>query len=81
MLRDRFIISRSILTVINPQSVYLRAYVPEGDMGRIYTGKTARVFLDSNPTKALPAKIIAIDNNSVEIDIFSGQIFIGTQQG
>lgn len=50
-----------LLTVINPQAVYMRAYVPEGDIGKIYPGKSARVFLDSNPEKALPAKVSSID--------------------
>ena len=52
---------KTLLTVINPQAVYMRAYVPEGDIGKIYPGKSARVFLDSNPEKPLPAKVSAID--------------------
>jgi len=52
---------KTLLTVINPQAVYLRAYVPEGDIGKIYPGKSARVFLDSNPEKPLPAKVSSID--------------------
>lgn len=52
---------RTLLTVINPHEVYLRAYVPEGDIGKIYTGKSARVFLDSNLKQPLPAKVSAID--------------------
>jgi HlyD family secretion protein len=52
---------KTLLTVINPQAVYLRAYVPEGDIGKIYPGKSARVFLDSNPEKPLPATVSSID--------------------
>lgn len=52
---------QTLLTVINPQQVYLRGYVPEGDLGKIYVGKTAQVFLDSDPKQPLPARISAID--------------------
>jgi HlyD family secretion protein len=52
---------KTLITVINPQAVYMRAYVPEGDIGKIYLGKSARVFLDSNPKQPLVAKVSAID--------------------
>ncbi len=55
---------KTLMTVINPQAVYLRAYVPEGDMGKIYAGKSAKVFLDSNPTQPLPAKVSSIDTKA-----------------
>ena len=55
---------KTLLTVINPQAVYLRAYVPEGDMGKIYAGKSARVFLDSNPQQPVPAKVSSIDTKA-----------------
>ncbi len=55
---------KTLLTVINPQAVYMRAYVPEGDVGKIYAGKTARVFLDANPKQPLTAKVSAIDPNA-----------------
>ncbi len=52
---------KTLLTVINPKAVYLRAYVPEGDMSKIYVGKPARVILDSDSQPPLTAKISAID--------------------
>ncbi|PZV11178.1 MAG: hypothetical protein DCF22_15040 [Leptolyngbya sp.] len=52
---------KTLLTVLNPQAVYLRGYVPEGDVGKIYPGKPARVFLDSNLKQPLRAKVSAID--------------------
>lgn len=52
---------RTLLTVLNPQAVYLRAYIPEGDIGKIYTGQPAKVFLDSDPDRPLLAKVSAID--------------------
>jgi HlyD family secretion protein len=55
---------KTLLTVIDPHAVYLRAYVPEEDIGKIYAGKSARVFLDSNPQQPLPAKISSIDTKA-----------------
>ncbi|MGI0486718.1 HlyD family secretion protein [Pantanalinema rosaneae CENA516] len=52
---------KTLLTMINPQAIYLRAYIPQGDIGKIYVGKSARVFLDANPQQPLPAKVSAID--------------------
>lgn len=52
---------KTLLTVIDPQSIYLRAYIPEGDIGKIYVGKPAQVFLDSDPDRPLAAKVSAID--------------------
>ncbi len=52
---------KTVLTVINPQAVYLRAFVPEGDIGLIYPGKPARVRLDSRPQEPLAATVRAID--------------------
>jgi HlyD family secretion protein len=52
---------KTLLTLINPKTIYLRAYIPEGDLGKIYVGKPAQVFLDSRPSQPLSAKIIAID--------------------
>lgn len=52
---------KTLLTLINPKAVYLRAYVPEGDLSTIYVGKPAKVFLDSRSTQPLKAKVSAID--------------------
>jgi HlyD family secretion protein len=52
---------KTLLTVINPKAIYLRAYVPEGDLSKIYVGKSARVLLDSDTQPRLTAKISAID--------------------
>ena len=52
---------KTLVTLIDPKKIYLRAYVPEGDIGHIYPGKAARVFLDSAPKQPLPAIVMAID--------------------
>lgn len=52
---------KTLLSLLNPNSVYLRGYVPEGDIGRIKVGQKARVYLDSSPKQAIPAHVAAID--------------------
>lgn len=55
---------KTVLTVIDPTSVYLRGYIPEGDVGRIHVGMVAQVFLDSNPQQPLVANVSAIDTKA-----------------
>lgn len=52
---------RTLLTVIDLNTVYLRGFIPEGDIGKIRVGQRASVFLDSNPTQPLSARVAAID--------------------
>jgi HlyD family secretion protein len=53
----------TVLSLINLNTVYLRGFIPEGDIGRIRVGQQARVFLDSDPKHKQPlsAKVAAID--------------------
>jgi len=55
---------KTLLTVLDPNAVYLRAYVPEGDLGKIRVGQTARVFLDSSPKHSFSAHISQIDTKA-----------------
>lgn len=55
---------KTILTLINPQSIYLRGYIPEGEIGKIHVGMTAQVFLDSSPKAPLKATIASIDSKA-----------------
>ncbi|HEX8117699.1 MAG TPA: HlyD family efflux transporter periplasmic adaptor subunit [Pyrinomonadaceae bacterium] len=50
-----------VLTLVNMSSVYLRAFVPEGEIGRVKTGQRAEVFLDSAPGKPIEAVVSRID--------------------
>jgi HlyD family secretion protein len=51
----------TLLTLVDPNQLYLRAYVPEGDIGHVTTGQNAEVFLDSAPEEAIPARVMRID--------------------
>ena len=55
---------KTLLTLINPKAIYLRGFIPEGDIGKIHTGMTAKVFLDSSPKTPLTATITSIDSNA-----------------
>ena len=50
-----------IVTLVNFDLVYLRAYVPEGEIGRVKVGQPARVFLDSDPKKPWEAYVSRVD--------------------
>jgi HlyD family secretion protein len=50
-----------ILTVVDPKSVYLRGFIPEGDIGKVRLGQAARIYLDSAPKTHLNGKVISID--------------------
>jgi HlyD family secretion protein len=55
---------KTLLTVFNPNTVYLRAFIPQGDIGKVRVGQKAQVFLDSAPKQSLSAKIAAIDTQA-----------------
>ena len=50
-----------VVTLVNLATVYLRGFVPEGEIGRVRAGQRAEVFLDSAPDKAIEAVVSRID--------------------
>jgi HlyD family secretion protein len=52
-----------VVTLLNLDKVYLRGFVPEGQIGRVKLGQPARVYLDSDPSHARPidAYVMRID--------------------
>jgi HlyD family secretion protein len=50
-----------IITLLNLAEVYLRAFVPEGQIGRVRIGQPARVYLDSAPKTPIEAVVSRID--------------------
>src|SRR5262249_10492267 len=44
-----------IITLVNLAEVYLRGFIPEGEIGKVRVGQPARVYLDSAPTKPIDA--------------------------
>lgn len=50
-----------IVTLLNLDRVYLRGFVPEGEIGRVKVGQTARIRLDSDRSHAIEAYVMRID--------------------
>jgi multidrug resistance efflux pump len=50
-----------MLTLVSPNSAYVRSFVPESDVARVKIGQAAQVFLDSTSTKPLSGRVTAID--------------------
>ena len=55
---------KTLLTIIDPKTIYLRGYVPEGEIGKVKVGQQARVFLDSLPKQPFSARVTAIDTQA-----------------
>jgi len=51
----------AIVTLLNLDQVYLRGFVPEGDIGKVKIGQPAHVYLDSNAGHAVDAYVLRID--------------------
>jgi HlyD family secretion protein len=52
---------KTLLVLLNPDTVYFRGFIPNGEIGKIRVGQKAKVFLDSAPNKSLSAMVAAID--------------------
>jgi HlyD family secretion protein len=51
----------AIVTLLDMSKVYLRGFVPEGQIGKVKIGQPARVYLDSAPTQPIDAFVQRID--------------------
>jgi HlyD family secretion protein len=51
----------AIITLLDLTKVYLRGFVPEGEIGKVKVGQPARVYLDSNPRQPVDAYVSRID--------------------
>jgi len=51
----------AIVTMLDLGKVYLRGFVPEGQIGKVKLGQAARVYLDSAPKSPLDAYVSRID--------------------
>jgi HlyD family secretion protein len=50
-----------LLTLVNQNQLYMRGFVPEGQLGSVKVGQSALVYLDSYPDRPLAAKVSRID--------------------
>jgi HlyD family secretion protein len=51
----------TVITLVDLGKVYLRGYIPEGEIGRVKVGQEARIYLDSAPNKPVAAFVSRID--------------------
>ena len=51
----------AIITLLDLSKVYLRGFVPEGEIGKVKIGQSSHIFLDSNPNQALDGYVLRID--------------------
>jgi HlyD family secretion protein len=51
----------AIITLLNLSKVYLRGFIPEGEIGKVKIGQPAHIFLDSNPNQPLDGYVLRID--------------------
>jgi HlyD family secretion protein len=51
----------AIVTLLDLSKVYLRGFIPEGDIGKVKVGQPAHIFLDSNTKQSLDGYVLRID--------------------
>jgi len=51
----------AIVTLLDMSKVYLRGFIPEGQIGKVKVGQAARVYLDSDPKRPVEAYVSRID--------------------
>ena len=52
---------QTIITMVDMHKLYLRGFIPEGNVGKVKVGQAAQVYLDSNPKESIQAEVIRID--------------------
>jgi HlyD family secretion protein len=50
-----------LLTLLDLNSLYLRGFIPEGQIGQVKLGRPAQVYLDSFPNQPLEATVTRVD--------------------
>jgi HlyD family secretion protein len=51
----------AIVTLLDLSKVYLRGFIPEGEIGKVKIGQPAHIFLDSSSNQALDGYVLRID--------------------
>ncbi len=51
----------AIVTLLDLSKVYLRGYLPEGQIGNVKIGQPARIYLDSDPNQPIDAYVSRVD--------------------
>jgi HlyD family secretion protein len=51
----------AIVTLLDLDKVYLRGFVPEGQIGKVKLGQPAHIYIDSNPNQPIDAYVSRVD--------------------
>lgn len=51
----------ALVTLLDLSKVYLRGFIPEGQIGKVKLGQPAHVYLDSNPSQPMDAYVSRVD--------------------
>ena len=51
----------AVITLLDLSKVYLRGFVPEGQIGKVAVGQPAHVYLDSSPKRPIDAYVSRVD--------------------
>jgi len=54
-------VGQTVLTMVDLHKLYLRGFIPEGNVGQVKVGQAAVVHLDSNPKEGISAEVIRVD--------------------
>ncbi|KYC36842.1 hypothetical protein WA1_45095 [Scytonema hofmannii PCC 7110] len=50
-----------LVTIVNLDNLYLRGFIPEGELGKVRIGQSSLVYLDTYPNQPLKATVTRID--------------------
>lgn len=50
----------TLFTLVDPDRLYLKVYIPEPQIGKVALGQEARVYVDAYPGRAFPARVTRI---------------------
>src|SRR5262249_28688225 len=53
-----------VVTMLDLTKVYLRGFIPIGEIGKVKVGQPARVYIDSNPYQPIEAYVSRVDPES-----------------
>lgn len=58
--------SRPLLCIVDMNQVYMRGFIPGGQLGQIRVGQAARVYLDNDPNRQHPfqASVASVDEKA-----------------
>lgn len=52
---------QTVISLINLDTIFLRGYVPDSEIGKVRINQTASIYYDSDPKKEIHGKVIQID--------------------